>query len=107
VVWACQTGQTPLSIADRLGFSAAAETLRPVTSRRAVLSPGATHDDAAGALMILEPEMMLDLDFEDDAGTDHCLHASSIETCAGKETCSLSHTAPNTNPNPNPNQTLR
>ena len=78
MVWACQTGQTPLSIADRLGFSAAAETLRPVTSRRAVLSPGATQDDAAGALMIVEPEMMLDLDFEDDAGTDHRdLHASS------------------------------
>ena len=58
----CQTGQTPLSIADRLGFTAAAELLRTVTSR---LPPGATPD---AALLMVEPETMIDVDSEDDTG---------------------------------------
>ena len=57
-----QTGQTALSIAERLGFSAAVEMLRPVTSQR---SQGSSQD---AALTIMEPEVMTDLDSEDDAG---------------------------------------
>jgi len=64
-----QTGQTPLSIAERLDFTSAANLLMPVTSRKAVLPPQPAQD---AALLIVEPEMMVDpvsLDSEDEKGT--------------------------------------
>ena len=65
-----QAGQTPLSIAERLGLMSAAELLRPVTSRQAVSAqqPVSRRD---ASLLSVEPETMFDpvsLDSEDEIG---------------------------------------
>jgi len=66
-----QTGRTPLSIAERLGFMSAAELLIPVTSRKAGLTPQPVAAQDA-ALLIVKPEIMLDpvsVDSEDETGS--------------------------------------
>jgi len=66
----CQAGQTPLSIAQRLGFLSAVELLEPVTSRKAVLTRQPVVEQDASLLMV-EPETMLDpvsVESDDETG---------------------------------------
>ena len=65
-----QAGETPLSIAERLGLKSAIELLKPVTSRQAV-PPQQPVSRRDATLLSVEPETMFDpvsLDSEDETG---------------------------------------
>ena len=66
-----QTGQTPLSIAQRLGYISVVETLKHVTE--VTVEPSATDEK----YKVVSPETMqetLMTDSEDEGGRDHDHH---------------------------------